>query len=191
MLKKMFSTLFLIGIFVGTGLVGVAQSPSTGGGMLDIIRQIQEQQRKALQGSWMLTINSLANQFNPSYALLSINEGGSAISAQVADISAVPNAVWGVPVIQTPKFGSWIHKGGRNFALSEYSLYYFSVTRDTDPRQYLGITKFWLNITLDESGNSFTATIVKVERINFAGQIIPLPSPSGDTVQGVRITAEP
>ena len=77
------------------------------------------------------------------------------------------------------------------FALSEFSLFYFSVIRDSEPRLYLGMMKAWLVVTLDETGNKFTATVTKAERINPAGQIIPLPPGGTTTIEGVRITAEP
>lgn len=191
MLNKIFSTLSLIVIISVLSSVTLAQSAPLSSGMLDVIQQAHEKQRKALTGSWFVTVNSTANQFNPSYLLLAINEGGSAISSQQGEVTAYPNAVWGVPVVQTPKFGSWSHKGGREFALSQFSLFYFSLVRDTEPRSYLGITKVWMAVTLDETGNSFTATYVKAERINFAGQVVPIPGGGDLTMHGTRITAEP
>lgn len=191
MLNKVFSTLSLIVIISVLSSVTLAQSAPLSSGMLDVIQQAHEKQRKALTGSWFVTVNSTANQFNPSYLLLAINEGGSAISSQQGEVTAYPNAVWGVPVVQTPKFGSWSHKGGREFALSQFSLFYFSLVRDTEPRSYLGITKVWMAVTLDETGNSFTATYVKAERINFAGQVVPIPGGGDLTMHGTRITAEP
>lgn len=191
MLNKVFSTLSLIVIISVLSSVTLAQSAPLSSGMLDVIQQAHEKQRKALTGSWFVTVNSTANQFNPSYLLLAINEGGSAISSQQGEVTAYPNAIWGVPVVQTPKFGSWSHKGGREFALSQFSLFYFSLVRDTEPRSYLGITKVWMAVTLDETGNSFTATYVKAERINFAGQVVPIPGGGDLTMHGTRITAEP
>lgn len=191
MLNKIFSTLSLIVIISVLSSVTLAQSAPLSSGMLDVIQQAHEKQRKALTGSWFVTVNSTANQFNPSYLLLAINEGGSAISSQQGEVTAYPNAIWGVPVVQTPKFGSWSHKGGREFALSQFSLFYFSLVRDTEPRSYLGITKVWMAVTLDETGNSFTATYVKAERINFAGQVVPIPGGGDLTMHGTRITAEP
>lgn len=191
MFKKTFFGFLLIAIIAITNSTTLAQSPYHGSGLIDVIQQMQEKQRKALTGSWFVTVNSTANQFNPSYLLLAINEGGSAISSQQGEVTAYPNAIWGVPVVQTPKFGSWSHKGGREFALSQFSLFYFSLVRDTEPRSYLGITKVWMAVTLDETGNSFTATFVKAERINSAGQLVPIPGNGDLTMQGTRITAEP
>lgn len=191
MFKKTLFVLFLIAMTTFMNSTTLAQFPPVSGGMLDVIQQAHEQQRKAFTGSWFVTVNSTANQFNPSFMLMAINEGGTMIGSQQGEVTAYPNAMWGVPVVQTPKFGSWSHKGGREFALSEFSLFYFSLVRDTEPRSYLGITKVWLAVTLDESGNSFTATFVKAERINFAGQLVPIPGGGDLTIQGTRITAEP
>lgn len=191
MFKKTLFVLLLTAMTALMNSTSVAQLPPLSGGMLDVIQQAHEQQRKAFTGSWFVTVNSTANQFNPSYLLLAINEGGTSITTQQGEVTAYPNAVWSVPVVQTPKFGSWSHKGGREFALSQFSLFYFSLIRDTEPRSYLGITKVWMAVTLDETGNSFTATLVKSERINFAGQVVPIPGGGDLTMQGTRITAEP
>lgn len=191
MFKKTFFGFLLITIIAITNSITVAQSPQYGSGLIDVIQQMQEKQRKALTGSWFVTVNSTANQFNPSFSLLAINEGGTVLAVQQGDVTAYPNAMWGVPVVQSSKFGSWVHKGGREFALSEFSLFYFSVIRDSEPRLYLGMMKAWLAVTLDETGNKFTATVTKAERINPAGQIIPLPPGGTTTIEGVRITAEP
>ena len=189
MFKKTLFVLFLIAMTALMNSTSLAQFPPISGGMLDVIQQAHEQQRKALIGSWFLTVNSPLNQFNPSYSLLSINEGGTAISVQQGDVSANLNPVWGVPVIQSSKLGSWVHKSGREFAYSQFSLNYFSLVRDAEPKMYLGMTKVWLNVTLDESGNSFTATVSKAERVNFAGQVVPLSTDL--TISGTRISAEP
>jgi hypothetical protein len=87
------------------------------------------------------------------------------------------------PLQSSPGHGTWIHKGGREFA---YTLLFFIY----DPTgQHVLTLKINQNITVNEGGDEYNANS-SFDVFDPAGNLIPGISGCG-TVHGARINVEP
>ena len=162
MKKAFYTTLTLLMIFVAANCA-LAQSAAEKEawptsetnkqiGPDNLFDQIRERQRKAIIGSWQVTVSS-ADMSLEWPALGAFVDGGIYKGDQVGNVSTDPLPVLGgSPIIQTDQYGSWTHLGGRQFALTFMSYLY----KGSYDHSVLGTAKVRALIILNEQENEWT-----------------------------------
>lgn len=114
--------------------------------------QIKERQRKAIIGSWQITVSSAALSLEWP-ALGAFADGGIYKGDQVGNVSTDPIPVLGgSPIIQTDQYGSWTHLGGKQFTVTFMSYLYTG----SNDHSVIGMAKVRALITLNEQDDEWT-----------------------------------
>lgn len=114
--------------------------------------QIKERQRKAIIGSWQITVSSAALSLEWP-ALGAFADGGIYKGDQVGNVSTDPIPVFGgSPIIQTDQYGSWTHLGGKQFTVTFMSYLYTG----SNDHSVIGMAKVRALITLNEQDDEWT-----------------------------------
>ena len=162
-MKKVFYTILTLLMIVVATNFALAQSASekevrqTGEsnrpiGSDNLFDQIKERQRKAIIGSWQITVSSAALSLEWP-ALGAFVDGGIYKGDQVGNVSTDPIPVLGgSTIIQTDQYGSWTHISGKQFALTFMSYLY---TGSYD-HSVMGMAKVRALITLNEQEDEWT-----------------------------------
>lgn len=162
-MKKVFYTILTLLMIVVATNFALAQSASekevrpTGEsnrpiGSDNLFDQIKERQRKAIIGSWQITVSSAALTLEWP-ALGAFVDGGIYKGDQVGNVSTEPIPVLGgSPIIQTDQYGSWVHLGGRQFTVTFMSYLYTG----SNDHSVVGIVKVQAFIALNEQENEWT-----------------------------------
>jgi hypothetical protein len=139
------------------------------------LRDHREQQKKAIVGSWLDTVTITGG---PTFKSLSTFTGSGSVllSTQVDVITEPP-----ISRVLSPGHGVWVYEGRHTFSRTHLQLF-------NDLRGNLvGIIKVQATITLDQSGDAYSA-VLKARLTDPAGNVI---GSSEGTIEGQRIKAEP
>ncbi|MBP6824411.1 MAG: hypothetical protein KA368_22895 [Acidobacteria bacterium] len=162
-MKRVFYLILVLATIIFTANLALAQSAeeketkaiSESGKQFssdNIFDQIKERQRKAIIGSWQITVSSAALSLEWP-ALGAFADGGIYKGDQVGNVSTEPIPVLGgSPIIQTDQYGSWTHLGGRQFTVTFMSYLYTG----SNDHSVVGIVKVHALIALNEQENEWT-----------------------------------
>jgi len=138
-------------------------------GLPDLI----ERQRKAIVGSWFITLGCGCK------ILASFTGDGIFSEVGQGDIQPVgsPNPS------STAGYGTWTYNGGRQFAVT-----FLIIGYDVETDEFKGTLKVRINLTLNEAGDQLTGTD-KADIFDPEGHLVD--SFTTGTMQGTRIKVEP
>jgi len=132
-----------------------------------------ERQKKAIVGSWFVTLGCGCK------VLFSFNADGIFSEVGQGDIQPV-----GSPIPSaTAGYGVWAHNGGRQFAVT-----FLIIGYDIPTDEFKGTLKVRINLTLNEAGDQLSGTD-KADIFDPDGHLVD--SFTTGTMQGTRIKVEP
>jgi len=132
-----------------------------------------ERQRKAIVGSWFVTLGCGCK------VLFSFTADGIFSEVGQGDIQPV-----GSPIPSaTAGYGVWAHNGGRQFAVT-----FLIIGYDIPTDEFKGTLKVRINLTLNEAGDQLSGTD-KLDFFDQDGHLVD--TGTTGTMQGTRIKVEP
>jgi len=132
-----------------------------------------ERQRKAIAGSWFITLGCGCK------FLFSFTSDGIFSEVGQGDIQPV-----GSPIPSaTAGYGTWMHNGGRQFAVT-----FLIIGYDIQSGEFKGTLKVRINLTLNEAGDQLSG-VDKADIFDPDGHLVD--SFTTGTMHGARIKVEP